>query len=483
MNPAPGSTRERTLGRWPDAWVVGAGPGVDGASDGALSSAVARALDDARVERVLLRRRRAADSAGADGSLTLLVPRADLSRVDAALRPLGLVRAPEDPQVGSRHYCGYDGATGSWSRIEVATELWYGAGARRHRLERGARLLARRHGSALSAVDELVDLLLRCLLDLGAFAPEDRERLRALHAGLAAASPAERRAMADTERWLAPALRGRELGAVIEAGRWDELLACRQAVARHLLHRAPVGHLWSWSLVALRGALAPRRARRGHRGLVVALLGPDGAGKTTLAQGLVHEQPLRARRIYMGTNREAGDALPVARWVARRREALGERARGFTWLAVKVLGFATHLAEEQYRHALARRHRAHGGIVVFDRYTLDANVNARLRRTPTSWVRRLRDALLQAGACRPDPVLVLDAPGEVLYARKGEHSPNRLEQMRRAYAALATECPEVVVIDASQDAGVVRRTVTSLLWARRCAGYAAVRTPVGAGRP
>jgi thymidylate kinase len=169
--------------------------------------------------------------------------------------------------------------------------------------------------------------------------------------------------------------------------------------------------------------------------------------------------------------------------VARRREAIGDQARGLTWLAIKALGFATHLAEEQYRHALARRHRARGGIVVFDRYTLDANVNARLRRTPTSWARRLRDALLQAGACRPDLVLVLDAPGEVLYARKGEHSPGRLEQMRRAYSALAAEFPEVVVIDASRDAGAVCRTVTSLLWARRCAGYAAVRTPDGAGRP
>ena len=412
MNPAPGSTREQTLDRWPEAWAVAAGPSGDG-PDGALSSAVARALDDARVERVLLRRRPEADPAGADRSLTLLVARADLTRVDAALRPLGLARAPEGEQLGSRRYFGYDGVTGSWSRIDVATEPWYGAGAPRHRLERGARLLGWRAGSADSArstADDQVDLLL-------------------------------------------------------------------------LRRRAPVGQLWSWSLAGLRGALSPWRVPRGRRGLVVALLGPDGAGKTTLAQGLMQEQPLQARRIYMGTNREAGDSLPVARWVARRRAAIGDQARGFTWLAIKALGFATHLAEEQYRHALARRHRARGGIVVFDRYTLDAHVDARLRRAPTSWTRRLRDALLQAGACKPDLVLILDAPGEVLYARKGEHSPDRLEQMRRAYAALETECPEVVVIDASQDAGAVCRTVTALLWARRCSGRAAAGPPRRARHP
>ena len=33
----------------------------------------------------------------------------------------------------------------------------------------------------------------------------------------------------------------------------------------------------------------------------------------------------------------------------------------------------------------------------------------------------------------PDAVAVLDAPGEVLYARKREHSPNVLEHQRQRY--------------------------------------------------
>src|SRR5690606_8165626 len=46
-------------------------------------------------------------------------------------------------------------------------------------------------------------------------------------------------------------------------------------------------------------------------GMVVALLGPDGAGKTTLADALTRELPLRARRVYMGTNPAAGDSLAL----------------------------------------------------------------------------------------------------------------------------------------------------------------------------
>ena len=33
----------------------------------------------------------------------------------------------------------------------------------------------------------------------------------------------------------------------------------------------------------------------------------------------------------------------------------------------------------------------------------------------------------------PDEIVLLDAPGALLFARKGEHTPERLEQWRRAY--------------------------------------------------
>lgn len=199
-------------------------------------------------------------------------------------------------------------------------------------------------------------------------------------------------------------------------------------------------------------------------GMVVALLGPDGAGKTTLAEALMREVPLRARRVYMGTNPTAGDALSLRRGVVRRRAAVGDgRLEG---MALKLVDSILHLAEERYRHLLALQHRARGGIVVLDRCALDLIVNARLARARARSLGWLRFWLLHAGEPHPDLVLVLDAPGEVLHARKGEHDPCRLERMRRAYAALERERPDVMLIDARQGAEDVSRTVISLLWSR-----------------
>lgn len=211
-----------------------------------------------------------------------------------------------------------------------------------------------------------------------------------------------------------------------------------------------------------------------RRGLIVALLGPDGAGKTTLAEGLTREGSLRARRVYLGTNRAAGDVLAVHAWASRRRDARGGGALGaLTRPALRAFAFLTHIAEQRYRHLVALAHRARGGVVVFDRYALDLDVNVALGRTPAGWRRRLRDWLLHAGAPRPDLVLVLDAPGAVLHARKGEHSPERLEAMRHAYAGLQARHPGVVLVDAARGADVVLQTAVALLGAHRAASHRA----------
>jgi thymidylate kinase len=64
----------------------------------------------------------------------------------------------------------------------------------------------------------------------------------------------------------------------------------------------------------------------------------------------------------------------------------------------------------------------------------------------------------------PDLVILLDAPGETLFARKGEHSADFLEQQRQSYLKLQNKIPHLLVIDATRDFERVCRQITSLIW-------------------
>jgi SAM-dependent methyltransferase len=75
----------------------------------------------------------------------------------------------------------------------------------------------------------------------------------------------------------------------------------------------------------------------------------------------------------------------------------------------------------------------------------------------------------------PDVLLVLDAPGEVMFARKGEHSAEILEGRRQAYLQLADSLPQARVLDAVQPQDEVQRLATDIVWHN--ASRSAARTP------
>jgi thymidylate kinase len=165
----------------------------------------------------------------------------------------------------------------------------------------------------------------------------------------------------------------------------------------------------------------------------------------------------------MGINRDAvNTGLAGTRWMERHREPLRKSAQSRAKSSLSGLAIVNRLVDQWYRLAVACFHRMRGRLVIFDRYVYDPRTGGRTLMAG----RNLRQRWLRATAPIPDLVVLLDAPAQVLHQRKGEHTPDRLERMRSAYLGLREEFPQTIVVDATQDADTVRKTVIALIWRR-----------------
>jgi thymidylate kinase len=206
-------------------------------------------------------------------------------------------------------------------------------------------------------------------------------------------------------------------------------------------------------------------------GRSVALIGIDGAGKSTVARDVVGRLPFEAGYLYMGVNLDASPVmLPTTRLalaIKRRRGGrsdmtvgLGEptsHRNGPIASMRRLVRIANWLAEEGYRALLARRIQRRPAVVVFDRhffcdYYASAVAPGGRRRALDA---RIHGYVLSRWYPRPDLTLFLDAPPEVLMARKGGETLERLARRRLEYLDLQRVMPAFQVVDADRPVGEV----------------------------
>lgn len=376
------------------------------------------------------------------GDIDLIVPPADADRLDVPLSAAGFARLRTWRHGSHRFFLAYDQAGRSWVKLDVVTRLEYRSGAALPDSAVDA-VLARAIESngvtRLAPDDEFWALLLHCLLDRGNVPERHLDRLRAL----AASDPAgpirdALGAAAATARAVERAAAGDEAG----------LLALATALGAALRPASPADRLRDGVGIALSPVLKAIR----RPGLTVAVLGPDGAGKSTLVRALADDFVLPARTMYLGL-------------YGGSRARAGSRVPGVTLL--RQVGTTLGAA------MTAAYHRRRGRLVILDRSGYDVLVPSPSGRR--SRKRRVREALIGRLSVRPDLVVILDAPAEVLARRKAEHPKDVLERWRAGYRSLPERLPAgiaVEILDASQNPRRVQAAATAAIW-RRFAARAA----------
>lgn len=221
-----------------------------------------------------------------------------------------------------------------------------------------------------------------------------------------------------------------------------------------------------------------------HPRLRVALVGADGAGKSTISQMLERAAlPLPVKRIYMGVNLDASSLmLPTTRLLLAAKRARGGRPDLVaTRLASRTddpsesrkrrrsvkdgARLMVWMLEEWLRQLLATGYSSRGYIVVFDRHFFADYYHSDIAAGPAGRdaFSRLHGWMLQHAYPKPDLVVCLDAPAEVLFARKPEASRDWLEQRRQQYLGLAGVVPAFAVVDADRPLDIVLSDVVETI--------------------
>jgi len=428
------------------------------------------ALDEAKITYSLLRGFEEPELPAESSEVDLLVAPAHLPQLAQTLEASGFVALPAWGHAPHHFFVAYDRAGGSWLKFDVVTDLRYGKPFRTLRVDLLATCLRNRqrreYTYVLAPVDEFFTLFLHCLLDKGNFRDARRERLNELRKQMRNDNAMQESVAEYIARYLAPAITWDMLASAIDKDDWQAILQRRKAVVRRLFRHAPIASAWRQISTIVLRRLRPLLFMLRGRGVSVALLAPDGAGKSTLAQSLTKDNFLRAKLVYMGSNIAASTVgLPTTQWLHERlkaRNGVRKKKKNLGFIALKVFSFINRLVEQWYRAGAALGYLLRGRLVVFDRYIYDSWLN---KPATTPW-KRLRRKMFESICPTPDLVVLLDAPGKMLWDRKHEHTPEWLEQQRLGYLALKDRVPQMRVVDATQQAEVVKREVTAMIWAQ-----------------
>jgi thymidylate kinase len=248
----------------------------------------------------------------------------------------------------------------------------------------------------------------------------------------------------------------RSLSRMADSNDWAEMYLTLDSFRRTLKRTSAETFLQKVSS-APRGALHLLGRMVRPTGGWIALIGPDGCGKSSIID-VIREQytfafrdvqcfHMRPKLLRRKANADAAVTNPHGQ---RPRGTIASIAKALFLIADYFLGYMLRIVP-----ALGRTH-----LVIFDRYIYDLLVDSkRVRYGGPRWLLRLVGRVVP----RPDLVILLDAPAEVLWARKQEVVFEEVVRQRMAYLQVVSKLRCSIVVNAAQPVPDVIRDVNDAI--------------------
>ncbi|MFN2223562.1 MAG: hypothetical protein ACK2UH_13475 [Candidatus Promineifilaceae bacterium] len=226
-------------------------------------------------------------------------------------------------------------------------------------------------------------------------------------------------------------------------------------------------------------------------GLALAIVGVDGAGKSTVVDEMVRRlgKRLSVRVYYLGSSqpglltgtlKQAARLLDKLHAGARRLPKQGYPLARLAWsgrMFFKNLSYVAVGRDRRRRYLAGQRAAANGAIVIFDRYPLPqlsvsgrpadgpriAHANPAPRGRLTNWLSALEQRAYRQIA-PPENLIVLQISPEISLARKPGHRREEIEAKCLAMQQIQAGRSRVIEIDAQRPLPLVLTEVQRSIW-------------------
>jgi|GEM_PF-2584040 len=287
-----------------------------------------------------------------------------------------------------------------------------------------------------SPEDELVSLLLHCISDKNSIKSEYGKRLAEL-----TNTKLDALYLNYVFDQLIDSITGSDIVNLLIKCKYDELVSMRKKIRKLRISKM------KWGSVIVTLKILSMRAKRkliGRKGLRVALLGPDGSGKTTLANEIAKKKAFNSKYVYMGNNNHILPTRRVLKLIFGNRNSKNNKpksgmrnsnqdatipVKGKGREVIAVLRFVHDLIDYYLRYYIYNYlNSKKGWLVINDRYIYDML----LSRDIVYNLPIVKKIILRFYPA-PDFAFILKAPAEIMLIRKGEHTINILNAMEEKY--------------------------------------------------